>query len=315
MMMLSAGGGGGLPPEYQQVAFLQSNGNQYIDTGILCENYKYRIGFGYVKKSQEAVFGAGEWDMHFLIKVEDGENGAVDGVIYANDSSRICWIGYLPERPTTRIAIRDAGIVQCVLDFPNNEAYCETTDKYIGAEEAYLKSLGEPTNKKIILFGRDGYNGIKTWSYQIANFSAEGVTNLISCYRKSDGKPGMYDTITGEFRTNSGSGELIPGPTTDRWGAWLDDYSWDGWNQIFEKVNGWHCSTLLPVTGGDVIKLEHSGGLGDNLYFFDSRLNVVDKIISNWGGTYTTPAGAKYAAWSSGESYHAIFNLTTGEAI
>lgn len=40
----------------------------------------------------------------------------------------------------------------------------------------------------------------------------EEVLNLFPCYRKSDGKPGMYDIVNRRFYTNDGTGEFIVGP-------------------------------------------------------------------------------------------------------
>jgi len=39
------------------------------------------------------------------------------------------------------------------------------------------------------------------------------VRHFFPCYRKSDMKPGMYDTVNGVFYTNAGSGEFILGPS------------------------------------------------------------------------------------------------------
>jgi len=41
------------------------------------------------------------------------------------------------------------------------------------------------------------------------------VRNMIPCYRRSDLKPGMYDTVNNVFYTNSGSGEFILGPVVE----------------------------------------------------------------------------------------------------
>lgn len=38
-----------------------------------------------------------------------------------------------------------------------------------------------------------------------------GDFNLIPVYRKSDSKPGLYDTVNDIFYTNQGSGEFVVG--------------------------------------------------------------------------------------------------------
>jgi len=46
--------------------------------------------------------------------------------------------------------------------------------------------------------------------------------DLIPCYRKSDDKPGMYDLVTKQFFTNAGTGEFVVGPDViDSISPWL----------------------------------------------------------------------------------------------
>lgn len=40
---------------------------------------------------------------------------------------------------------------------------------------------------------------------------ANPIQNLVSCYRIADSKPGMYDTVSKTFYTNSGTGEFLVG--------------------------------------------------------------------------------------------------------
>jgi hypothetical protein len=61
--------------------------------------------------------------------------------------------------------------------------------------------------------------GVPPYSYDSVkisscNFYINGipVRHFIPCYRKSDNKPGLYDTINNTFYTNAGSGEFILGP-------------------------------------------------------------------------------------------------------
>lgn len=65
---------------------------------------------------------------------------------------------------------------------------------------------------KIYLFGLDQagtfIQGEKT---RIYSCSFGDIRNFIPCYRKSDNEPGMYDTITGTFYTNSGTGTFTVG--------------------------------------------------------------------------------------------------------
>jgi len=53
------------------------------------------------------------------------------------------------------------------------------------------------------------------------------VRNMIPCYRRSDLKPGMYDTVNNVFYTNSGSGEFILGPVVEESSRQLE------YNQVY----------------------------------------------------------------------------------
>lgn len=303
-MMQKIQGGGDLPPEYQRVEFLESSGAQFIE-----------LDFGFNPNDEIILKGR--------LKQTGNDKFIVSPRVWNNDNNRFALYGYYTDLTCT-FGMGDSllmilapkinwgseySIVSRTFEYRDHMFMCDGS-----SADGSAHTFGSDTANLRLFYGYDSPTSAAIYSY-IHLKNGIKVCELIPCYRISDGKSGMYDTITGEFKTNLGSGELIPGPTTDRWGAWLDNYSWDGWFQIFEKANGWYCSTPLPVTEGDVIKCENSGGLGNNLYFFDGRMNVVDKIVSNWGGTYTTPTGAKYAAWSTADTYHKMYNLTTGESI
>ena len=52
--------------------------------------------------------------------------------------------------------------------------------------------------------------GLKIYYQKIWNNDVL-IRNFIPCYRKSDDKPGMYDTVNDTFYTNAGTGEFVVG--------------------------------------------------------------------------------------------------------
>ena len=53
------------------------------------------------------------------------------------------------------------------------------------------------------------------WNYGTkiySNGTNELIRDLIPCQKKSTNEIGMYDAVTGDFLTNSGTGELVAGP-------------------------------------------------------------------------------------------------------
>lgn len=67
----------------------------------------------------------------------------------------------------------------------------------------------------IFLFGlNDGNHLIQAGPgciiYEMRFYTSDKLLmEFIPCVRKSDSKPGMYDTVTKTFYTNAGSGEFI----------------------------------------------------------------------------------------------------------
>ena len=56
-------------------------------------------------------------------------------------------------------------------------------------------------------------------NYSYMKFSEFIISNndiikkdFVTCYRKSDNKPGLYDIVEGKFYTNQGTGDFVKGP-------------------------------------------------------------------------------------------------------
>ena len=105
------------------------------------------------------------------------------------------------------------------------------------------------------LFGRYGFgegpNGLFDTRIYSLIIQAENVAIFcfIPCRRKSDNKPGMYDTVSGEFFTNQGTGEFICGPDVGEtiaidwsedigtvYGGWVDLISGEVCEEYEKKV-------------------------------------------------------------------------------
>ena len=63
---------------------------------------------------------------------------------------------------------------------------------------AYRNNYGTILNNSGIIMGQMQFS-----------YDNEILFNGIPCYRKSDNKPGLYDTVTKEFYTNQGTGEFL----------------------------------------------------------------------------------------------------------
>lgn len=188
---------GGLPGAYQQVDYLQTDGNQYI-TGITITFDGNPIAF-YCKYKLLAlksygphIFSAGQNGLWLVNRAAgamrtiynvDGTNygysvnAPIDTIITAtieNGYGSIDDIGESFEVPPPQASTRSCAIF----------TYVSSADSATYRAAMVLYSL------KI-----DGASG--------------AILNMIPCIRKSDSKPGMYDTVSKTFYTNAGTGEFI----------------------------------------------------------------------------------------------------------
>lgn len=193
-----------LPPEYQQVEYLQSSGAQYIDIGVNTTN---NIVFD-VRFSNSNRVNSGS------------RNACVLGALNYANSNRY----YV-------IMMTDAGDFIC-----GYKGSTYNTNKHWTKDSVYDFTISIGTSLySITLKGSDGW----TWDTLISSFgssypillyayrnNATSVNSLLNgkvyylkvtiggttekemwpCYRKSDNKPGMYDLVTDTFFTNAGSG-------------------------------------------------------------------------------------------------------------
>jgi hypothetical protein len=84
--------------------------------------------------------------------------------------------------------------------------------KNIGDWDSADLSFDGNTGLTILNYKLDRYafNG-KIKTVYIKDSNGDFTHNYIPCYRKSDGEIGVYDTETGTFYTNSGTGTLVKG--------------------------------------------------------------------------------------------------------
>lgn len=108
-----------------------------------------------------------------------------------------------PYRNTTLFADTDRH--KFVYSFSNGEAIVKNGDDVI-----WNRAIGTMSTRSILVAGTVHGNSIpaKTYSSKMIK-NGVVVQNLIPCVRKSDSKPGMYDTVSKTFYTNSGTGEFI----------------------------------------------------------------------------------------------------------
>lgn len=209
-----------LPDEFQRVEYLETDGNQYIDTGILLNNTDgFEITFQSSKDAlttpvMGAISGGTAYTSTNNISVTYNVGSNVNAYSIYNNSGagnpNYAWNGgdYTDKLKHT-IKYTGLNTVPTI----DGEAMTQITSHTISVSDASVTTW---------LFGRSNtgtgtkaQDGIRIYD---ANFYSKG--HFIPCRRKSDSILGMYDTVTGTFLTNAGTGEFTAGanvtiPTPD----------------------------------------------------------------------------------------------------
>ena len=196
---------GGLPNAYQAVEYLEmSNGTSaYIDTDIVpdettiftgefSEQYYPNRRFGNYFGARSTIGTQANWF------VSDG-SGYGDAYFWYNNTYVVSDISRSKNK--------------CKIQFASSGGFIE--DLVTGDKDIMSYQCTSYPPYSIFIFARN-QNGdmigtvgpIRCYSATIEKQNSI-VRNFIPCIRKSDNKPGMYDTVTKTFYTNAGTDEFI----------------------------------------------------------------------------------------------------------
>lgn len=182
----------GLPEEYQQVKYLESHGNEYIDTGIVANgNTGFWIDSQNTVDSVYRYLGVANtgWAKALVL----GSNGTVyvNGV-YSNslNTGRTrTQVSYIEKKGTS---FDGSTWTYSVSDFTSNGTVVLFALRYNGGIEKNSSNCYK-------LFGLKFYD------------SNTVIRDYVPCYRKSDNEPGLYDIVNDVFYTNAGTGTFAIG--------------------------------------------------------------------------------------------------------
>ena len=206
-------GGGNLPKAYQAVEYLEATGTQYIDTGVkaaneLTFNAKFTTDHTPTGSGDNlALFGARtsasnrffpivlDWNMDFSYG-------------YVSQYNRIQYQWY-------KNAMYDmtSFIGSNVITITRHGDYGWTYNTgtgglFSGNVNLFMMAINSSyENRAVNIFIGKMYSGS-------IEQNSDKVRDFVPCYRRRDRKPGMFDAVTKQFFTNSGTGEFILGPET-----------------------------------------------------------------------------------------------------
>lgn len=179
-----------LPSAYRRVEYLESNQHQLIITDIYTSTS--------VPTTYEATVGY--W-------VPDGRRqliGADYGAYFGVSRDNLYEIGTV-----TKIIPSSNGYDVIIF----KQDLVESKQILIINGISYTRNYSNWISNQVVLFNITGTNvafgcNCRMKSFKIKQGGAVSA-NFVPCVRKSDSKPGMYDTVTKTFYTNAGTGEFI----------------------------------------------------------------------------------------------------------
>lgn len=185
-----------VPEEYQKVEYLESDGGQIINTGYspkFGENDEFYIEFSIDTNETVIVFGINNYTVNqHTAQLVSLNYRLRNDLKYYNT-----YFGYCNDGEMNTF-YANKGVSSC-----------------IGVDSDYIVTEFESNIDNLYIFGQGNQTSTQLVG-KIARtyYKTDGVfvLDFIPCRRKSDNKPGMYDTVTQTFFTNQGTGEFICGP-------------------------------------------------------------------------------------------------------
>lgn len=205
----------GLPNGYQLLEYIQSSGTQWIDTGIKGHmNYTYEIEFQQTDTGNYRNWGTFGQSSYVGLNMSLTYGGSGFIVRWESQSSKQQYV--------------DLGSIDTnkhTLKIVNGEIYYDGIDK--GKSVGHSNSLVIDYNLFLGTINPGGTtpsanSKTKFYLYKVYDENSALIQNLIPSKRKSDNVIGMYDIVSGQFFTNSGTGSFTAGQTVEDLDMYVD---------------------------------------------------------------------------------------------
>lgn len=247
-----------LPVEYQEVEYLESTGTQYIDTGyvpVVDTWVDAEYGFSDTYSGEQVMLGASSVNytynnttgltvqLYNRNKWYCGCGGSVFGGVLTGIGKEL----YIKHRVI---------LTKSLLTVDGNEQRNPGRATFDPSQPCYLYAINA--------YGIGAQRLSKTLRlYSVKLYENENIMrDFIPCYRKSDSEPGMYDTVSGTFFTNQGTGTFIVG----------NDVSW-------EAIDLLALRRMVMLSMANAAKVKTGSFIGDGTNVIDLNLGFEPDIV------------------------------------
>lgn len=201
-----------VPSKYQKVEYIESDGTQYINTGLIGKT-------GYTLETNVSFTSLATGSYQYFAGY--AYTGSADRMYYIRLANTTKHLGYTygPENSTTaKLSLLEENVFYNIKSIMKEDKQELIVDRVrVGSSSYGALEYDENNPKYIYMFMSqyvNGTNGGTKAKCKEAKWYDENdvlIRDFIPCYRKSDGEIGMYDLITGKFYTNSGTGTFEKG--------------------------------------------------------------------------------------------------------
>lgn len=189
--------GVGLPEEYQRVEYLQSSGAQYIDTGVSGGDYatkpSYSIRFAPLAGgSQYKQYLAGDKAPKAVAKIYSASRAELLALQVGSGNYTE------PDAEPGAVYTIHSTLEQTTVNGADSGLPAGDGSNGWGTLSWWVFGSHSETSLKAYM----RLYSLKMWE------DGHLVRNYTPCIRKADSKPGLFETVSGEFVVNAGTGEF-----------------------------------------------------------------------------------------------------------
>lgn len=192
-----------LPNEYQQVDFVESTGTQYIDVGIIPNvTSKFIATFQFTDLNAARQFNGTYSGTGRLGFGRQSDHAQAGSLIIATIGNKLTNCFTNTDMLKHTITVLGNGYRSVDSTFALSSGITFTKQE---ATFTLFAARNNNDNTQILY-----YSYMRLFDFRMYDDDVL-IRDLIPCYRKSDGKIGLYDTVENKFYTNEGTGEFLKG--------------------------------------------------------------------------------------------------------